>query len=454
MPLTERSVKAAKPKAKNYFLRDEQSRGFGVKVTPSGRKSFIAEGRIKGAGTKRITIGTFPALSVEKARGEALRILADMQMGIDPQASREAAMRANRTLSEVFEDYMSGKARKPSTVRDYRSCFRLMFTDWAKRPIASITKADVEKRFRHVQATHGERSANKAFAILHGVCEWAIADDTLTINPCIILKQKSLRKVPKPRQSYLSGSDIHSLIDFLYFEQRSIATDRSDLKAEMKKHGITEQGSNFIKLLLFTGLRKTEALQLKWEDVDWEKEFLTLHDTKNGRDHYVPLSKSAISTLRKQQAATERRDSAYIFPSRYDDEKHMTEPKSQLAAVCKATGLKFTLHDLRRTFATHASMFGMSHDMIKRALNHKSSDVTSGYIVPPIDFIRPVFEKVSEGFLNYSWPAIREELEIEDAAEQALEEMPKKKQKKLAKNTKPAKFPNRGKTTIVPPDGD
>ncbi|MDU8943490.1 tyrosine-type recombinase/integrase [Ovoidimarina sediminis] len=454
MPLTERSVKAAKPEPKDYFLRDDQTRGFGLKVTPRGRKSFIAEGRIKGAGTKRITIGTYPALSVDQARREASKILADMQMGKDPKAEREAAMRANRSLSVVFEEFMAGKERKPSTVRDYRGCFRLVFADWAKRPIAAITKADVEKKFRMVLGMRGERTANKAFAILSGVCNWAMADDTITANPCIILKQKSLRRTPQRRQHYLSDEDIHRLIDFLYFERRSITADRSDLKAEMKKYGITEQGANFVKLLLFTGLRKTEALQLTWDTIDWEKAYLTVHDTKNGRDHFVPLSTSAMSTLKAQKAAIEERRSPYVFPSRYDGEKHMTEPKSQLKAICEATGLQFTLHDLRRTFATHASKLGVSHDMIKRALNHKSGDVTEGYIVPQIDAMRQVFEKVSEGFFEYAWPGLREELEQQKAADEALSAMPKKKQKNLVKQMEPAKFPNRGETRIIPPDGD
>ena len=184
-----------------------------------------------------------------------------------------------------------------------------------------------------------------------------------------------------------------------------------DHKLEMKKHGISEQGRNFIELLLLTGLRKSEALRLKWDNINWDKKYLTLHDTKNSRDHFVPLTRSTLHVLERQRTATDRRDSMYVFPSRYDDQKPMTEPKSQLAAICKASGLKFTLHDLRRTFATHASSFGVSHDMIKRALNHKSGDVTEGYIISQLDSLRPVFEKVSEGFFGYSYPDLKAEMD-------------------------------------------
>jgi integrase len=418
MPITERTLKSTKPKSKDFFLRDDELRGFGVKVTPAGRKSFIAEGRIRGAGTKRITIGTHPTLSVSQARIEAAKILAEMQMGKDPAAVREAAKRANRTLAEAFEDYMDGKERKQSTVVDYRSCFRLVFSDWAKRPLNAITKADVEKKFRHVSQGRGERTANKAFAMLSGVCSWAMADDTIQSNPCEILKQKSLRKAPRRKTSYLSDYDVGRLINFFEVEKDFLHPTRDNPDGEQLPHGVSEQGANYIKLLLFTGLRKSEAINLRWSDVNWKEKYLLLKDTKNGREHYVPLSGPAIKTLQGQRTATEYRDSPYVFPSRHDDSQAMSEPKSQLARIKKATGLEFTLHDLRRTFATHASAQGVTHDLIKRALNHKSGDVTEGYIISQIRALRPVFQAVTEGYHDYYDPDWRADAAFEKALEE------------------------------------
>ena len=409
MQITERSLKATKPRAKDFFLRDDELKGFGVKITPTGRKSFVAEGRIRGGGTKRVTIGTHPALSVSQARIQAASILADMQMGKDPKAEREAAKRANRTLSEAFEDYMAGKERKPSTVIDYRSCFRLVFGDWAKRPMTAITKADVEKKFRHESEFRGVRSANKAFAILSGVCNWAMADDTIQSNPCDILKFKSMRKAPRRKNSYLSDRAVGRLIHFFEVEKDW---------PETPSHGVSDQGANYLKLLLFTGLRKSEALKLRWDNVDWEERYLLLKDTKNGREHYVPLSGPAMTLLGDQRKANEALDSPYIFPSRHDAKKPMTEPKSQLERVIRATGLKFTLHDLRRTFATHASAQGVNHEMIKRALNHKSGDVTDGYIISRVRELRPVFDAVSEGYRDYYDPDWRND----ELVERALQE--------------------------------
>jgi integrase len=404
MQITERCVKATRPQDKDVFLRDDQLKGFGVKITPRGRKSFIAEGRIRGGGSKRITIGTFPTLSVSQARSAAVRILADMQMGKDPKAEREAAKRASRTLSEAFEDYMQGKDRKPATERDYRSCFRLVFSDWAKRPMTAITKADVEKKFRHTKERRGTRTANKAFAILSGVCNWAMADDTIAANPCDILKQKSMRKAPSRKTTYLSDKEVGRLIHFFEVEKDFLHPTKRHPKGEKLKHGVTEQGASYIKLLLFTGLRKSEALLLKWEDVNWDKLYIELKDTKNGRTHFVPISRPIGKVLREQRETIKSRASPFVFPSRYDDQKPMTEPKSQLERVKSSTGLNFSLHDLRRTFATHASARGVTHEQIKRALNHKAGDVTDGYIITQIEALRPVFAAVAEGYRDYYDP--------------------------------------------------
>ena len=404
MNITERTLRSMKPVDTVVFLRDSHLQGFGVKVSPAGRMSFIAEGRIKGGGSRRVTIGTYPALTVTIARAQAASILAEMQMGKDPKAEREAVQRANRTLAELFEAYMAGRDRKPATVRDYRGCFALVFSDWKSRPIKSITKADVEKKFRHTQSKRGERTANKAFAILSGICNWAMADDTITINPCIILKQKSMRRTSPRRNSYLSDLEVGRLINFFEVEKDFLHPSKENPKGAKLEHGVSKQGANYIQILLITGLRKSEALTLRWSDINFEREYLEVHDTKNGRDHYVPLSKPALKTLSKQKQDTSMRNSPYVFPSRYKDELPMSEPKSQLDKIRKTTGLNFTLHDLRRTFATHASAQGVTHDMIKRALNHKSGDVTEGYIISQIESLRPVFEAVANGYHGYYDP--------------------------------------------------
>ena len=132
-----------------------------------------------------------------------------------------------------------------------------------------------------------------------------------------------------------------------------------------------------------TGLRKSEALSLRWDEVDWRKETFSVRDTKNGSSHHVPLSSLTKWLLKKQQEVSQT--SEWVFPARYGAH-HMTEPMSQLRFIKAATGLSFSLHDLRRTFATHANAQGVEYENIRRALNHKSGgSVTSQYIISQIE---------------------------------------------------------------------
>ena len=91
-----------------------------------------------------------------------------------------------------------------------------------------------------------------------------------------------------------------------------------------------------------------------------------------------------------------------MFPSRRIN-SHWSDPRKQIEHITKASAVTFSLHDLRRTFATHARLLGMDYDLIRRAMNHKSGgSITDQYIVERIELIRPVFDKIAEGFGEYS----------------------------------------------------
>ena len=111
------------------------------------------------------------------------------------------------------------------------------------------------------------------------------------------------------------------------------------------KHGVSDQGMNDVMLVLFTGMRKIEVANLKWEDVNYKKNTIVARNTKNGSDHYVPMSKMIQWKLEAQKKVSDLKGSAWVFPRRLGI-GHMTEPKSQLAGICKATGIKFRLHYL------------------------------------------------------------------------------------------------------------
>jgi integrase len=400
--ITQRFVNGLKPSSSARFIRDSGLVGFGVKVMPTGRISFIVEARIRGGSSKRITLGQSPAMSAVAARACAYECLQKMQLGIDPikekkvEAARKDAL--SKSMDEMFNAYVSNRDLKEITKKDYRTTFRLVFSSWANRPIRDITRQNVEEVFADTRDNRGHATATKAFRIISAIFNYAMADEVdgerlITENPVDVLKQKGIKRSVVRREGYLEDHDISKLITFFH--------DAKDWP-ETPKHGVTNQGINYVMLLMATGLRKSEALSLQWGDVDWHKETFLVRDTKNGSSHHVPLSSLTKWLLKKQQEVSQT--SEWVFPARYRSH-HMTEPKSQLRRIKAATGLSFSLHDLRRTFATHANAQGVEYDNIRRALNHKSGgSVTSQYIISQIETLRPVFQAVADGYHQYYDP--------------------------------------------------
>jgi len=136
--LTKTAIKRASPSPAVRFLRDDQLIGFGLRITPNGAKSFVAEGRVNGR-MRRFTIGPVERFSASEARLRARTLLAEMHDGKDPQAKRRAARQRSDTLSAMLDDYIDAKRVKETTADKYRAQMRRNLTDWMEKPIDEIT---------------------------------------------------------------------------------------------------------------------------------------------------------------------------------------------------------------------------------------------------------------------------------------------------------------------------
>ena len=127
------------------FYRDDKLKGFALRVTASGVKSFVVEKLIQGK-VKRVTLGRYGELTVEQARKEAQKFLGKLASGVDPIAEKQAAKAKVITLNEVFEDYLkSRKSLKPKTLYDYKRVLRTAFASYQHKPLLSLTKDKVIK---------------------------------------------------------------------------------------------------------------------------------------------------------------------------------------------------------------------------------------------------------------------------------------------------------------------
>jgi len=375
---------------KPVFYRDEALKGFGLKATSNGTKTFIVEKRINGK-VKRITLGRYGALTVEQARKEAQKILGEIAQGVDPIAERQAHQVKGVTLEMAFKSYFrSRKDLKDSTVNDYKKALSSYLPDWANTPIASITKDMVEVRHREI----GKRShsrANGTMRVLRAVFNNAMheyedsqGNPVITSNPVNRLSQKRAWFPDKRKTTLIKAHELKPWYDATMQLNQEVTRD-------------------YLHFLLFTGLRRSEASGLTWDTVDFKDKTFTIPDTKNKEPHTLPMSDVLEEILQRRFSST---NSQWVFPSPVQQDKQLTEPRTAIDRVTELSGVPFTCHDLRRTFITIAESIDIPAYALKRLMNHKDpNDVTAGYIIKSVDRLRKPMQDIS----NFIQTRFREE---------------------------------------------
>jgi integrase len=367
-------------KPAHVFYRDDLLQGFGLRVTSNGAKSYFIETRIKGKNT-RITLGSHGHLTPEQARKEAQKLLGEISTGVNPIHERQKEKALSTTLASAFSDYLlARKDLKPNTLHDYKRCIEVALGDWGDKRLTDINKDMVEKRHRELGKKSPAR-ANNTMRVLRAIFNFAKDkyEDTqgqpiVTLNPVDRLsKSRAWYKIDR-RRTLLTPSQLKP-----WFE----ATQKLN----------QETTRDYLHFLLFTGLRRSEAMQLTWSDIDMEERAFIISDTKNREPHHLPLSDFLEDLLKRRHYQTE---SEWVFPSPLTDGP-LKEPRTAISKVIELSGVSFQLHDLRRTFITIAESLDIPAYALKRLLNHKSTnDITAGYIVPSVERLRKPMQQITD----------------------------------------------------------
>jgi len=411
MKLTKTAIKhltlPAKDKPYYKIYRDDDLKGFAVRVTDQGVKTFILDKKINNK-LMRTTIGRFGELTVDEARKECQKLIGQYVTGQDPVKEQKAQRQQDSiTLRQVLDDYFEvRKFLKPDTKKEYYSVSKDKFGHLLNKPINAITKGMVTKLHAKI-GKNSQSSANKAFKILSALFNFAIAhyeDDTgnslIYDNPVIRLSQTRAWFPKKRRQTKIHIDDLLKWFNAV----NKLYDNRIDSIAESVKY--------FLLLLLFTGLRREEAMSLIWVEyrsknkeiaktqhtLDLGKKLIHIPDPKNRQEHWLPLPDYLRECF---EIYKEKTKSKYVFPNARGN-NYIREPRKVMAQVTDASGVSFTCHDLRRTFATIAESLDISAYALKRLLNHKiaNSDVTAGYIVIDVERLRNPIEKISNYILK------------------------------------------------------
>src|SRR5262249_47838601 len=199
-------AKLPHPSAGQAFYRDDKLRGFAVRVTAGGTKSFVLEKLIHRR-VRRITLGRCNEIAVETARRQAQKLLGQIAEGRDPVSERKRTVASSATLSDVFDEYLEQRNLKQRTATDYRRIIEIAFADWCRKPLASITRDGVSRRFTQLRDKHGPAWANLCMRLLRALFNFAAgkyADEAgrspFAANPVRILSEtKAWVKIDRRR---------------------------------------------------------------------------------------------------------------------------------------------------------------------------------------------------------------------------------------------------------------
>lgn len=363
-----------RPERGQHLYFDTDMKGFGVVVGRTA-KTYIAQRNVNGR-TVRVTIGKHGVFTPDEARRDARELLVQMARGENPIAVRRAARTASLTLVDAFADFQIARAAlKGKTLSTYKRMIEGLLGGWKAKPLAEITGDMIARRHLDLAKGHGQPTANVAMRVFRSVYNFArAANGTLPENPVRRLSQSRSWFPERRRRTYIRVGELGAWYRGVMALDNAAARD-------------------YLRLILFTGMRRSEAARLKWADVDLNARVLTVRETKNGDDLVLPLSVFLHDLLKGRREATA--GSPWAFPG-FGEEGHVNEPKKWIDKVRKASGVEFTLHDLRRTFITIAESLDMSWSVLKRLLNHREGrDVTAGYIVLDVERLRRPMERIS-----------------------------------------------------------
>jgi integrase len=381
--LTKRVVDAISPDSnRDVFVWDGELRGLGLRVKPSGVRTYLIQYRNSEGRTRRLVLGQHGVLTPQQARDIARQKLAAAAQGEDPSAERHAA-RAGMTVAEICDWYLAqaqagqilGRKRRPikaTTLDMDQSRIETHIKPLiGSRSIRSLTVADIEamqakivagktrrdRKGRGGRATGGAGVAARTVGTLRSLLGHAARWKLIPTNPAMGVRQIA----SKTRERRLSATEI-----------RRLGSAMRVCAAE----GEHPTGLAAIQVLLLTGFRRLEVLALQWSYLSKQDHCVMFPDTKSGAQVRT-IGEAAIAAISRQPF---RDSSPYVFPADWGD-GHFVGIVRVLSRICERAELSgVTPHVLRHTFASMAAELGFSELTISGLLGHASRGVTQRYI--------------------------------------------------------------------------
>lgn len=399
--LTKRVVDAANPSDTRFVIMDDELSGFGLRVEPTGVKTYFVRYRANGGGRKApqrlMTIGRHGPLTPDEARKQARRVLGSVAKGDDPAGAR-TAVRREMTVAELVKLYeeegcfvqrgmRQGQPMKPTTMRFTLARLRHHVVPLlGKRRVSEIGPGDIErfvadvqqgrtardewiegvpgKRATRIIVKGGDGAARKVVRDFSAVLSFAKRRGIVQVNP---VENAAVRKTDGRRDRFLSLE-----------EMRRLGSALDALEAE----GLNPKATNIVRLWALTGCRRDEIAGLRWSEVDLDDGLLRLDDTKTGRS-IRPLGTAARAIL---ASLTKESSSPFVFPADFGTSFYAGTKRLWPRIIARAQlGPDVTPHVLRHSVGSLAASSGESLLIVGAMLGHANARSTASYAHIAID---------------------------------------------------------------------
>ncbi|MBT3361790.1 MAG: tyrosine-type recombinase/integrase [Rhodospirillales bacterium] len=355
--LTKRFVELLQPADKDRFLWDDDLPGFGVRVKPSGVKSYMIQYR-QGGASRRLTLGRHGIIAAEQARRLAKLRLGDVAHGDDPALDLRQE-RSAPTVKDLADDYMERHAipnKRPSSIVNDRIMLKKnIIPALGTKKVKDVSRRDIETV--HLSMKETPYKANRVRALMSKMFSLAVAWEWRENNPVLGIAKFQEEK----RERWLREEELTRLF------------------AVLAAH-LNQRAANVVRLLILTGARKSEVMHATWDQFDFDRAVWTkpAHTTKQKRTEHIPLSEQAFTILTDLKAQTTP-ESVHVFPGEIAGQSIQCVNRFWREVRLAADLPDVRLHDLRHTFASHLVSSGVSLPIVGRLLGHTLPQTTQRY---------------------------------------------------------------------------
>jgi integrase len=365
MKFTDASIKALKPKSERYEVWETNGKGFGLRVSPTGRKSWLFMYRFETI-SRRMTLGTYSGMTLSEAHTAHAKAKERLEKGIDPGAlhvQSKVDHRGAPTVQKLVDEYIEKRSKtKKAWEEEKRILEKDVLPKWRNRKAKDIKRRDVILLLDKIVERGSPIMANRTLGVLQRMFKFGIGRDILEANPCSVIERPGEES---QRDHVLSAVEIKKF----WFG--------------LEKCEMAEGTKLALRFLLISLQRKSEVAQAEWKEFDLNSGWWTIPKTKtkNGLPHRVCLSPTSISLLKRVKILSG--DSIYLFPSpRGKGMKPITSRSLSQALLRNQVNIgieHFVPHDLRRTASSHMTGSGIPRSVVQKILNHVEPGVTAVY---------------------------------------------------------------------------